>query len=764
MRILKCHVENFGKLSGEDFIFQEGINKVLKDNGYGKTTLSTFIKAMFYGLPCTTKKQIKENERKKYDPWQGGNYGGYLEFQIGNDLYKVERFFGKKETEDVFKVINLKTGKEENKFKSDTFGENIFDLDAEAFERSTYIPQKDLESGINEKISSKLINMVQGTNSLDSFENAVSKIKEKSLEIKKQRGNSGKLSEIETEIKETNLEIESLKKSLDGVDELNKDLLNEELIISDKQKEKEGISKQILELSEKQKIIANQRYIKEKKEEQIKLNEKYNKFNTILNGNTPKDEDVNSVIEKDDELRDCQTKLILIEKNETENEINELNKLFKNGLPTQEEIEENIHKAERISEINKNIGLLKNDKSNNENNKLKYINFIPAIIGVLLISLGCVFVKNIIVSVPCFVIGVLALLVFAFLYFRSYIENKLGDNKHSINIENFNEKQNELAKLRDDVESFLNHYNYKNTGNLIFDLYDLKAKSEQFYKLKLKAENLKTEKERLQNKITEINIYINNFFNNFNFMESELKVSDKVLIIKNAKKEIQECEKRLKELDAVLKDYKDVDIKETDLNAETDIITLQKQENDLQKEIDEHKERKLEIIKRIENINSMTEGLESLNARLLELKNVRDDLKNEHHILTTTIDYLTKANDNLTAKYRQPMQEGLNKYLHLVLDDKYEEFNLDTDLKVSFEKYGQSRNIDYLSKGYQSVVDLCIRFALIDVLFKKEKPFILLDDPFVNLDKDKLENALKLVEKTAQEYQIIYFACHNSRL
>ena len=56
-----------------------------------------------------------------------------------------------------------------------------------------------------------------------------------------------------------------------------------------------------------------------------------------------------------------------------------------------------------------------------------------------------------------------------------------------------------------------------------------------------------------------------------------------------------------------------------------------------------------------------------------------------------------------------------------------------------------------------------MRLSLIDSLFEKEKPFIILDDPFVNLDENKIKNATNLLKNLSQEYQIVYFICHESR-
>ena len=50
MKLIKCYVSSFGKLKDFTFDFTDGLNTIKEDNGWGKTTLATFIKSMFYGL------------------------------------------------------------------------------------------------------------------------------------------------------------------------------------------------------------------------------------------------------------------------------------------------------------------------------------------------------------------------------------------------------------------------------------------------------------------------------------------------------------------------------------------------------------------------------------------------------------------------------------------------------------------------------------------------------------------------------------------
>ena len=80
MRLKNCHIENYGKFTKTDFSFEEDITQFCEMNGFGKTTLASFIRAMFYGLP-TAKENAKDfNDRKRFYP-SGQNPNVF--FEIG---------------------------------------------------------------------------------------------------------------------------------------------------------------------------------------------------------------------------------------------------------------------------------------------------------------------------------------------------------------------------------------------------------------------------------------------------------------------------------------------------------------------------------------------------------------------------------------------------------------------------------------------------------------------------------------------------------
>ena len=80
MILLSCYIENYGKLSKKNIDFQKDLTVFCEENGYGKTTLVSFLKAMFYGLPSYKTSSKGFPERQHFYPFNGGKFGGSLEF------------------------------------------------------------------------------------------------------------------------------------------------------------------------------------------------------------------------------------------------------------------------------------------------------------------------------------------------------------------------------------------------------------------------------------------------------------------------------------------------------------------------------------------------------------------------------------------------------------------------------------------------------------------------------------------------------------
>ena len=112
----------------------------------------------------------------------------------------------------------------------------------------------------------------------------------------------------------------------------------------------------------------------------------------------------------------------------------------------------------------------------------------------------------------------------------------------------------------------------------------------------------------------------------------------------------------------------------------------------------------------------------------------------------------------------EPISDAYTKYYSFISTKELDSFEIDANINVTKTEQGMARNVISLSQGSRDLVDIALRMALVDVMYQDESPFIIMDDPFVNLDQDKVESAKEFIKEVAKNYQVIYFTCHSSRM
>lgn len=208
MKLISCHIENFGKISNYDHDFQEGCNVICERNGWGKSTLMAFLRVMLYGFANESKRSGLENERKRYKPWQKGIYGGNLTFEADGKTYRCYRVFGDKEKEDQFRLLDAGTNLESNDF-SEKLGEELFQIDQDSFLKSACIIQtkSDIQFvGTTGSMNAKLGNLMEETGDISQFE-AVDKKLSDLLNRMSPKRTTGSLYKQKKEIEEYSFEI-----------------------------------------------------------------------------------------------------------------------------------------------------------------------------------------------------------------------------------------------------------------------------------------------------------------------------------------------------------------------------------------------------------------------------------------------------------------------------------------------------------------------------------------------------------------------------
>lgn len=247
MRLISCHIENFGKLNNKDISFDSplGVNVLCENNGWGKSTLAAFIKVMFFGFDNEGRRSHVENERQRYKPWQGGVYGGRLTFEAEGKRYTISRIFGAKEKDDEFVIQDADTKLGSTNF-SKKVGEELFHIDSASFARSIYISQNDCVTATTDKINAKLGNLSDNTDDLNNYETAVKKIADrlnalsgtrKTGELYKQKEELMKLKQEIKRAAALDASMEEILKLKNNLHASYENLKNEQKVLQERQKE-----------------------------------------------------------------------------------------------------------------------------------------------------------------------------------------------------------------------------------------------------------------------------------------------------------------------------------------------------------------------------------------------------------------------------------------------------------------------------------------------------------------------------------------------
>ena len=210
MFIKKVYIENFGNISEKSFILDKGINQFIYENGWGKSTLAVFIKAMLYGLEEKGKRK-GFFEREHYYPWNNGRFGGSIIIEQEGKNYKITRYFGfQKKSEDTLEVLNLESNlSAESILKCSEPGIFFLGIDKESFERSCFI-SLNKSPEITDSINAKLNNLLENGDDVGNYSKAEEILKNAIYEYKSPRG-LGLISQREKRLAELNEKLRVLE-------------------------------------------------------------------------------------------------------------------------------------------------------------------------------------------------------------------------------------------------------------------------------------------------------------------------------------------------------------------------------------------------------------------------------------------------------------------------------------------------------------------------------------------------------------------------
>lgn len=779
MRIINCHIENFGRLSGYDRDFTDGCNAIMASNGQGKSTLAAFIRVMFYGFEGEGKRRTGENERKRYEPWQGGVYGGRLTFSDGEKTYVIQRTFGNKSSEDTFELRDASTNLVSDAY-SENIGEELFKVNSESYMRTAYIGQNDVVTHTTDGINSMIGGIADNTNDLDSYEKALGRLNDLINKESPTRSTGslykleGDVTALRTRVRDGSVILDSIHRLEDNMEESKEELAKHSDIRKElaKKQQKLGAYKDRQALKSKYDSLSEE--CKERDDE-VKVRR------VAFPGEVPDMEKLNAMQEKATQYaKICESVTFHTLTHEETDKLAGYDKKFEPGIPDMNETTELIRKLRdhdksmsedtsdkaELKVLESELDAVKKDKKRLPSS---------ATVGMALILIAMIAAVASVILMPSNALRWVGVGISALILIAGVAVTAFGLKKHKSDCEmDIKDIESKMGKLRNRIDSgeryrrsvmeqaraYLDRYGMAlDPVSVTEDLRYLHTMADEYLRLKDKKSDHEKAAEQKNKYKLEFDKYLaelsivsdDDYVKTFSRLSMDLRSYDEA--VARASKAAER-----------LKDFE----KENDIEA---LKNLALPEDDMT--LEQINEKLAEVTGRIDEIagrirdesdqhDALAEKLELWEEDQVSLGVKEKQLfegKHRYKNIKNASKYLTLAKESITAKYMEPLLTGFSKYYSSVTGAPADKYHIDANTNITVDELGGQRDTSLLSTGYQDLIGFCLRLALIDAMYEDEKPVLVLDDPFVNLDAERLEGAKRLMDTLAANYQMIYFTC-----
>ena len=818
MRLLHLHVENFGTLSNYDVDLQAGLNEALRENGWGKTTLAAFIRVMFYGLDGERKRDYSENDRMKFKPWNQGYFGGTMEFEAGGKRYLVTRNFGQKEKDGTFLLQDAETLLESHDY-SERLGEELFGIDRESFERTSFIDRDVIRyRGINSVISSKVGSASQ-TDDL-SYYDAAQELMKNFLNAYSPKKKTGELYKLEDEIRQLERDAGNAGLIQARIDGIKQQREQEKAALEKIKTEQERLQAEDKGLSDQMTKAVNLRRRQKLTEVYENRRAAVEKMKREFGSRIPTREELQQLQTQAEKSREQRIRLSGFA-NQPENErLQSLRKYFRNGVPQEYEMTAQIEKCNSIQNRTQQMqnleGLIEKENLKLEGYRMELQRLEVAsgleaakkrkkqgllmLLGILLTILGILagvgtFLLhwNQLVYVPAAISLVVGIVILMIPLLRRSVQESVPFGEEQMLRRQIQEGMDHLTDLEKDareqekriggMEEELREF--FESRELTYDrakaegtLYEIKNRVREYEGLLQEEKEKEFTKKKLSEESGQIDGELKKLMDQ---MELRMDKTDHAAIngwISETLQRLTAYEKECREemtakadLDAFEKEHPELEAEQGKLLSEEEIRQREEEIRETRKRLAEEETKIHENVsaynRNLEDAYADAESLREKQERIDVLSERREEEKKRYHLVEKTQEYLKTAKERFIAKYVQPIKTAFDGYYRLLTgaaEDDGSEFQIDADVNIFRKEAGEYHGVETQSEGFGEVIGLCIRMALLDVMYEKERPLVIMDDPFAGLDEEHLNGAKAFLEKVSQRYQILYLTCHESRM
>ncbi len=704
MIIEKIEIGAFGKLKDFSMDLNSGVNVIYGENEAGKSTICTFLYAMFYDLPSSKQKySLREDLRRRYQSWSGEQMEGGVYFSHEDKKYVLKRKIGKTPKGSKVQLLDAETWEEITDERKEEPGKYFFGVGEDGFLKTLYISQlgAQIKKEKDDEIIKRLSNLRQSGDEDISYQKTLDRLNKQKHTLISVGGGAGK--------------IVALKKENEQLRGKLADVLESEKIY------KEALSKKHDAENKKEELLIKQKELETSKA----LTKKYENYKLLQKAK----EDLKALLEvtenikeaflesssKIEELRLKEKEFEFLE-NADEETVKILSDAEKKTVVLEQKLALINEKNIEAEKIENEIESLKTDKEGKMNK-----GFLCAGIAVFCSSIVLAFLL-----LPLSLIGIIPALILITLAIIPIYHNK--ERKEKINelflklsaIKPTPEEENailkELKEEKENIDKILKRTRCTDSSDLLRKISEKKNLKDIITACEnensLIRDNLeKAEKEiEILNEKSQISYYPEGVINiegpTAQQTQSELlKLSEEMLM----------CEKRLTE-------------------AETTLLSLSKEE---QSSTD---------IKNLIEVNNEEIG----------------ELSKTYEAIEKAIVMIEECYGVLRNDFAPLLSEKVKEAVSFLTDGKYTDVRVADDYSLKVQSKADIIDADYLSGGTYDILYLALRLGISKVISDGGAPVLILDDAFLQFDDKRTKKAAEyIMEKGAN--QVLYFTCHENQ-
>lgn len=697
----------FGKLSNETLSLESGLNVIYGKNESGKSTWSSFIRAMFYGI--ATREQRKEGflpDKEKFLPWNGEPMYGKMELsERGGDM-TIERTSAKSGVFTKVSATYDETGKEA------PVGEELVGVSKSVYEKTAFIRESSIGVTGDAETERRILSIASSGDESVSAGEVINRLKKRQRTLRSV-GKNGEIPKLEEAISRLTKELDE-----NEIREAELSSLSENLDAKKEQEKK--ISRSL--------TIAKAEEEKKKRSYVSNANEAFTAASKRLAevAEYPTRRELDMFLQKKAEWEKT-----AFEKEQGEKVLNllrEESKKCESRLSSSPFA--NMTEEDAKSAAGRDCEALATADSKKKSPVLAIVLLAAAAISAVLGILGSdfIFIATAILAVS----GTVLLIK----------PPKKDDTK-----------KNEL----------ISKYGAADISVIHRALEDYSAASARKREL---SEKLSAEEDENRKKATVVEICASDMENitarfasgvDFDTMEKCLRelvtLREEAVAAESAARAKVEALRVASDVTENVIEYDGSEIpEETPEELEKELIALR----------DEIKRFEIAIATRKASASAFSgAAAEAERTALLEKL---DAANFEYDALTLAIDTIDEAETELKNRFSPEIEKRTSEIFRYLCGGSFELVrikNSDFDMQVSRGAASAPREYLSLSQGTVDELYFALRLALFETIVPGENaPPLVLDDVFVNFDDERMKRALDLLLEKSRERQIILFSCH----